>query len=146
MYMPNKGSPIQGFSILGQIYWAYIFPFCPVEGSGMSALRIHKKVRHWSLLYKFASKYKNPSNIAKNFSMCHMKFWNFECRTFEGGTLLAHPAGKTLVRQLTESFADKVRQGLLSRSIRLRPMWCLSILSPPQNLNCLFDIWLHYSE
>ena len=63
---------------------------------------------------------------------------NLNVDSFERGTLLAHPAGKHLVCQPTESFADKVRQDLLSGCIRLRPMWCLTILSP---LRTITDYW-----
>ena len=48
------------------------------------------------------SRYKNPSNMAMNFSMYHMLWRNLECRQI----LLAHPAGEHLVCQPTESRAN----------------------------------------
>ena len=48
-YRPSRASPIRDFSVLGQLYWAYIIPYCPVEDSVVAALRIHQRVRRWSL-------------------------------------------------------------------------------------------------
>ena len=45
-YTPSRASPIRDLSVLGQLNWIYIFPYCPVEVSGISALRIHQRVRH----------------------------------------------------------------------------------------------------
>ena len=40
-YTPSRASPIQTFPVLGQLYWAYILPYCPVEDSGVAALKFH---------------------------------------------------------------------------------------------------------
>ena len=52
-YMPSRAGPIQDFSVLGQLYWAYIIPYCPVRDSVVAALRIHQRVRRWSLTPQF---------------------------------------------------------------------------------------------
>ena len=36
--MPSRAGPKRKNSVLGQLYWGYIFPYCPVEDSGMAAL------------------------------------------------------------------------------------------------------------
>ena len=36
-----RAGPILEKSVLGQLYWVYIFLYCPVEDSGMVAPRIH---------------------------------------------------------------------------------------------------------
>ena len=43
-YTPSKAGPIQTFTVLGQLYWAYIFPYCPVEDSGVAGLKIHWEI------------------------------------------------------------------------------------------------------
>ena len=44
-YVPSRAGPIRDFSVSGQLYWAYIIPYCPVGDSVVAALRIHQRVR-----------------------------------------------------------------------------------------------------
>ena len=43
-YLASRAGPIRDFSVLGELYWAYIIPYCPVGDSVVAALRIHQRV------------------------------------------------------------------------------------------------------
>ena len=74
------------------------------------------------------SNYKNPSNMAKNVPFAKKEH---SMQTTLRENIIGSPSRKkSLVCQPTEPFADKVRQDLLSGCIQLRPMLCLTILSP----------------
>ena len=108
------------------------------------------------------SKYKNRSNMAENFSMCHMLCRNVD--NFEGGALLAHPAGKTL--GLSAHWVIH-RQGLAGSSVRMHSVKVNVMLPPLKTITvCLTHLynlvnstlwnsseslpychgWLHYRE
>ena len=81
------------FSVLGLLYWAYIFPYCPVEDSGITALRIHQRVHHSSLPPWIT----RTHQIWPRISLCAIWYEGIlNVDIFEGWTLLAQPAGKTL--------------------------------------------------
>ena len=45
-YTASRAGPIQTFPVLGQLFWAYVFPCCPNEDSGVAALTFHHGVSH----------------------------------------------------------------------------------------------------
>ena len=48
-YTPSRADPIRDISVLGQLYWLYIIPYCPAEDSVVAALRIHQRVRQFRM-------------------------------------------------------------------------------------------------
>ena len=82
------------------------------------------------------SKYKNLSNIAKNFPMCHMIH-----RHFEEGTLVASPAGKMLVSPLNHL---QIRSGIRMHSVKANVMPYHTVT--PHSHHSLFDIVIKFGQ